>query len=126
MTLEEYLEYIPSIDEIGKEWFDSRKSYSIYTQMLDAFGEADHAVNANNRENSYKNLKVLHHICCCIYLNDSIDEGIKKELKKAEWILNDFLLGENVGGYTKDEVMSWFNKWCYDVDYDYLIKVGLL
>ncbi|MBR5376218.1 MAG: hypothetical protein IK139_02955 [Lachnospiraceae bacterium] len=45
-------------------------------------------------------------------------EGIKWELKIAEWELYDFVLWDNLFRNTRKSVTLWFDEWCYSTNFE--------
>ena len=64
--------------------------------------------------------ELFHHLCNTIYLNPKSSVGQKWELKCAEWELYDFLFWGNEWNNSAETVTSWFDQWCYDINYDIL------
>ena len=96
---------------------------NLLLQFMDIWGEANKVLQAykkSNTDNIIKQLRNLHDVCNIIYINDSIDENIKWELKVAEWELFDFCLWDNQFQNDSVSVMKWFDQWCYDINYDLL------
>ncbi len=124
---EEFVRNTDAEDEkIKKEWFDR----SFYAQMMDIWGEADRLRNykidydrAKTKE-AYNRMEkqgeLFHHLCNTIYLNPKSSVGQKWELKCAEWELYDFVFWDNEWNNSAETVTSWFDQWCYDINYDIL------
>ena len=116
----------PEDDKIKREWWER----NFYAQMMDIWGEADRLRNykleydSNKSEESYKRMEkqadLFHHLCNTIYLNPESSYGQKWELKCAEWELYDFVFWDNEWNNTAETVTSWFDQWCYDINYDLL------
>lgn len=114
LTQEEYL-----IEPCSTVNTEDRSSFSV---LMDVWGEANHAMEIpiEDKKSLKMQLNSLHDICCLIYGNPNYDQGLKDELRISEWELNDFLLGENSLGYSKEGIMSWFDQWCYKINYNFL------
>ena len=114
-TKEEYVSLPVRIDNNNHR----NNSFSIF---MDVWGEANHAIEMEGRERDdiSRQLKTLHDICNIMYSNSDIDKEIKEELMESEWELADYLLGKNIYGYDHEGVMSWFDQWCYSIDYSFL------
>jgi hypothetical protein len=96
-------------------------SRHFYLQMMDVWGEADRLVRYHSTscidtiDNQVKN---FHNICSTIHYNENIEEGVKWELKIAQWELLDFCIWDNVFYNDSNSVMKWFDQWQYDINYD--------
>lgn len=116
--------YEVSLNDYLKEQYEEKNNEmrSPFSVLMDVWGEANHAteIPIEDKELLKKQLNTLHSICCSFYENGNFDDSEKEELKIAEWELNDYLLGKNERMYSKDGVMSWFNQWCYQINYNFL------
>ena len=120
-TLEEYLNK-PDTTRLPAGYLEERQNCSIFSQMMDVWGEASVVVEMTRQKPEIvrQELETLHDICSIVYLNPKAEYGLKTELKTAEWELNDYMMGKNLFGYTKESVMEWFNQWCYNVNDQFL------
>lgn len=114
------------IDKIPSDILESWHNRTIYSQLLDVWGEANRAFEMwkdfKAKKNKYQlkdiedQLDNMNRLCNIIYHDNSVTDGMKYELKVAEWELYDFCLWNNIRKYNKNNIMSWFNQWCFDIN----------
>ena len=94
-----------------------------YRLMMDVFGEADRAIKmeGSSTEDIKLQLKTLHDVCNEVYSNKFMDNQLKHELRKKEWKLNHFLLEHEIYEDDKNDIVAWFDYWCYGIDLERLI-----
>ena len=107
--------------DLGDYSWDNRK----LSQMNDVWGEVNRAVKYYKEWKNGDNVKheylmhhldtMVHYICFLVHSNPNIADGIKAELRAAQWELYDFLLWDNERNNDVISVMHWFDQW-NDID----------
>lgn len=120
-SLQEYLkkEFINPFQ--SDEVLINRQKASYREQLLEVWGEMNNSLSAYKRmkkkkttkESLIRQLESFHRCCYVVYSDEKNSEGLKYELRVAEWELYDFILWNNEFHNTKKTVTLWFDQWCY-------------
>lgn len=94
---------------------------SYHKQMLDVWGEMSNSLSLYKMvkkkkatmEDLMNQLNSFHRCCYVVYSDEKNSEGLKWELRIAEWELYDFILWNNEFHNTEKTVTTWFDQWCY-------------
>lgn len=105
--------------DIVNEWKE-RKELPI---MMDVWGEAEALVNLYLCNASMEDLeRQWNSFCRCCYLatqSQYITDGLKWELKVEQWLLWSVVFTKyRLEEPERDIIMSWFDQWCYDKNFD--------
>ena len=91
-----------------------------HRQMIDLWGEANKIVgylkeDEVDDEALHQKFNTLHELCLTLYHEPDtvISQGLKYELKEAEWELYDFIWGENVFRNRSNTVAKWWDQWMF-------------
>ncbi len=133
MSLDDFLNMDDSaqiVSVMDPEVLALRHSASLYRQLMDVWGEANHSMdiwkdyNKRRKKGRYQDLlwqlDAFHKVCCIVYSNPNVNIYAKKTLRIAEWELYDFTLWDNEFRNNAKSVMRWFDQWCYSINYDLL------
>lgn len=93
---------------------------SFINYMSDVWGEASKCVELKTSNHTALNdhIKTFVRIVECVLTDERISDSAKRELKEAEWELLDYCLWDNEWNNTDKSVMSWFDQWIFDYNYD--------
>ena len=108
MSLDEFLKSDDSaqvVSAIDPDVLASRHNTSLYRQLMDIWGEANHSMDIwkdykkKRKKGRYPDLlgqlEAFHKVCCIVYSNPNVNIYAKKTLRIAEWELYDFILWDN-------------------------------
>ena len=126
ITLEEFLKDDPVKPDIDERIIEGRHKNSLHRQLLDVWGEVDGVMSLYDKwknkkaslEDVISQLECVHNCCYTIYSDPKASEGIKWELKVAEWELYDFILWDNSFRNNRKSVTLWFDEWCYNTNFE--------
>ena len=126
ISLEDFIKKEPEKPDIDKAILDARHKKDLHKQLLDVWGEVDASMalydkykkKNTDREDLLSQLECVHNCCYTIYSDDKASDGIKWELKVAEWELYDFILWDNYLRNTRKSVTLWFDEWCYGTNFE--------
>lgn len=125
ISLEEFIKKDPEKPDIDPEIIKSRQQKHLHRQLLDVWGEVDSSLalydkwkkKKASKEDVISQLECVHNCCYTIYSDPKATDGIKWELKVAEWELYDFILWDNLFRNTRKSVTLWFDEWCYNTNF---------
>ena len=101
--------------EEAEDWErDLAKVHSCDKYMIDIWADANALVSKHqagaDKESLKQLLEMFHYRCGLLYqIYDNI-EDLAYECKINEWILDDYISGNNEFNMTADNVMKWFDK----------------
>ena len=118
--LKEFIENESERPEINREILEARHKNDVHRQLMDVWGEVDASLalydkwkkGKATKEDVISQLECVHNCCYTIYSDDKDSDGIKWELKVAEWELYDFVLWDNEFNNSRKTVTCWFDEWC--------------
>ena len=92
---------------------------------MDIWGEVDASLSLYDkwkkgkasREDVLSQLECVHNCCYTVYSDSKDSDGIKWELKIAEWELYDFILWNNEFMNNRRSITLWFDEWCYNTNF---------
>ncbi len=121
VELSEFVNSAPVIPDISQTVLEGRHKNSLHRQLMDVWGEVDSSLalydkwkkGKATKEDVESQLECVHNCCYTIYSDPKASEGIKWELKVAEWELYDFVLWNNTFKNSRKSVTTWFDEWCY-------------
>lgn len=122
ISYEDFIRKEPDVPDISENILAHRHSKDLHHQLLDVWGEVDSALSIYDRWKKGKadekdvkeQLECVHNCCYTVYSDEKASEGIKWELKVAEWELYDFVLWDNSFKNNRRSVTLWFDEWCYN------------
>ena len=111
--------------DISDDILESRHKNSLHRQLLDIWGEVDASLSLYDkwkkgkasREDVLSQLECVHNCCYTVYSDSKDSDGIKWELKIAEWELYDFILWNNEFMNNRRSITLWFDEWCYNTNF---------
>ncbi len=111
--------------DISDDILKSRHKNSLHRQLLDIWGEVDASLSLYDkwkkgkasREDVLSQLECVHNCCYTVYSDSKDSDGIKWELKVAEWELYDFILWNNEFMNNRRSITLWFDEWCYNTNF---------
>lgn len=120
-TLDDFINKEPEKPSINDEILKQRHNNSLHRQLLDVWGEVDSSLSLYDKwkkgmadkTDLESQLECVHNCCYTIYSDPKASEGIKWELKIAEWELYDYTLWDNQFKNSRKSVTLWFDEWCY-------------
>ncbi len=123
--LKEFIKKEPEKPDINDRILEARHKKSLHKQLLDVWGEVDASLalydkwkkRRATKEDVLAQLECVHNCCYTIYSDTKDSDGIKWELKVAEWELYDFVLWDNMLKNNRKTVTLWFDEWCYETNY---------
>ena len=110
-------------EEIALDVFRHNNS-SFIDYMSDVWGEASQCVALKSSDNNTaldSHIMTFIRIVDSVLTDDKISDGAKRELKEAEWELLDYCIWDNEWNNTDKSVMSWFDQWVFDYNYDNIL-----
>ena len=124
ISLKDFISKDPDIPDIAPDILQGRHKNHLHRQLLDVWGEVDASMslydrwkkNKISKEDLMSQLECVHNCCYTIYSDPKASDGIKWELKVAEWELYDFMLWDNLFKNSKKSVTLWFDEWCYNTN----------
>lgn len=128
VPLEQFLKNDFTKPNIDDRIIEGRHKNSLHRQLLDVWGEVDGVMSLYDKwkkkkaslEDVISQLECVHNCCYTIYSDPKATDGIKWELKVAEWELYDFILWDNTFKNNRKSVTLWFDEWCYNTNFDSL------
>ncbi|MBQ9606240.1 MAG: hypothetical protein IJV16_03600 [Lachnospiraceae bacterium] len=126
VSMEDFINTEAQIPQIDPVIIKGRQQNSLHRQLLDVWGEVDASLSIYDKWKKGKALKedllaqldCVHNCCYTIYSDEKASDGIKWELKVAEWELYDFTLWDNFLQNNRKSVTLWFDEWCYDTNFE--------
>lgn len=104
--------------EKAEPWdYELAHDYSVFQYMIDIWADANALVSkcqsGASREQLQQLLNTFHNRCGLLYqIYDDIDDLVY-ECKINEWILHDYVVGNNEFNMTGGEAMKWFDEFYY-------------
>ena len=118
-SYKEYVDGKPSFPA-NLDRIDNWCKIDYHRQMIDLWGEVNKIVGyLKEDEIDYEavsqKFNTLHELCLTLYQEPDviISQGLKYELKEAEWELHDFIWGENLFRNNVNTIAKWWNQWMF-------------